>query len=129
MSADVTRTWAGSPSRIATRDGPWDSPAVSQRNVTCLSLSAVQGGHDGLSEDDAREGAHEHERAERVVPAPGHQGEQSADDAAEQYAAPDAHQQLLPAEPAEGQPEHSREPDVAVTQPAWVDEPEQEEHP
>src|SRR6478735_12746018 len=33
MSADVTRTWAGSPSRIAVSEGPWDSPAVSQRSM------------------------------------------------------------------------------------------------
>src|SRR5918993_3348021 len=33
MSLVVTSTWAGRPSRIATREGPWDSPAVSQRNM------------------------------------------------------------------------------------------------
>src|SRR6478752_3974635 len=33
MSSEVTWTWAGSPSRIATREGPWDSPAVSQRSM------------------------------------------------------------------------------------------------
>ena len=26
-------TWAGSPSSVATREGPWDSPAVSQRSI------------------------------------------------------------------------------------------------
>ena len=29
----MTRTWAGSPSRIATSEGPWDSPAVSHRSM------------------------------------------------------------------------------------------------
>src|SRR3712207_6823407 len=33
MSPVVTATWAGSPSRMATRAGPWDSPAVSQRSM------------------------------------------------------------------------------------------------
>src|SRR6476619_191516 len=33
MSSEVTRTWAGSPSRIAVSEGPWDSPAVSQRSM------------------------------------------------------------------------------------------------
>src|SRR4051794_904157 len=36
MSEDVTGTPAGSPSRTATRAGPWDSPAVSQRNTRAI---------------------------------------------------------------------------------------------
>ena len=34
MSSEVTDMPAGRPSRIATSAGPWDSPAVSQRNMT-----------------------------------------------------------------------------------------------
>ena len=33
MSWLVTRTWAGSPSSVATRAGPCDSPAVSHRST------------------------------------------------------------------------------------------------
>ena len=33
MSAVLTSTPAGRPSTVATRAGPWDSPAVSQRNM------------------------------------------------------------------------------------------------
>src|SRR5680860_1308972 len=33
MSPVVTCTWAGRPSRIAVSEGPWDSPAVSQRSM------------------------------------------------------------------------------------------------
>jgi hypothetical protein len=33
MSVDVILTPAGIPSRIADRAGPWDSPAVNQRNM------------------------------------------------------------------------------------------------
>src|SRR3954453_9606583 len=45
MSVELTETWAGIPSRTATRAGPWDSPAVSQRSMA-----------DSLSRDPPRVG-------------------------------------------------------------------------
>jgi hypothetical protein len=36
MSEDEITTPAGMPSRIATRAGPWDSPAVSQRSMASV---------------------------------------------------------------------------------------------
>ena len=39
----MTRTWEGRPSRIATRDGPWDSPAVSQRSMRAVFHPSVAG--------------------------------------------------------------------------------------
>ena len=78
MSAVVTSTWAGSPSRIATRDGPWDSPAVSQRNMAASLSRRPRGpasprprpetGEDRRAQHDADQRAEQHERAEREVP-------------------------------------------------------------
>src|SRR6478735_7962155 len=74
MSAVVTFTWAGSPSRIATREGPWDSPAVSQRSMRPVfhdrsaadsPSSADEMPPDGGADDDAEHGADEHRRPER----------------------------------------------------------------
>src|SRR5262245_7820608 len=127
MSSEVTRTCAGSPSRMATRDGPWDSPAVSQRSMSAI-LSAVERGDDRLSNHDTDQGSDEHERPERVVPPLGDQGEQPTEDPAEDQAGPDAHPELGPAQPAQSQTEHPGEPDVAVPEAARVDEPEHEEH-
>src|SRR5689334_15931833 len=106
MSSELTRTCAGSPSRIATRDGPWDSPAVNQRSVTREIVSAVERVHDGLSEEDAEERPEQHERAERErhpqQPAvPLREGDQDAGQAEGDEADPDAEDQLPPAEVAQ----------------------------
>ena len=42
-SSVVIETCAGSPSRMATRSGPWDSPAVSQRSMASVFHAARSG--------------------------------------------------------------------------------------
>ena len=75
MSSVVTSTCAGSPSRIATREGPWDSPAVSQRSMAPSFHSRParpRRSPDGeiaeqrVAEQDAEQRAEEQERSERV---------------------------------------------------------------
>src|SRR6478752_4360848 len=74
MSSDVTRTWAGSPSRIATREGPWDSPAVSQRSMGAVFHGRYVGpppscsdemAPGGRAEDRSQKDPGQQERAER----------------------------------------------------------------
>src|SRR5687768_428656 len=80
MSAVVIRTWAGSPSRMATREGPWDSPAVSQRSMGAVfhagasARAAPSGGEiaphphrERRARDDADQRSDQHPRPERVV--------------------------------------------------------------
>src|SRR5215218_4606883 len=76
MSSVVSSTWAGRPSRIATREGPWDSPAVSQRSMGSVFHAGGLGrrspsgceipGHVGAPHD-ADHGADQHERPEGEV--------------------------------------------------------------
>ena len=76
------------------------------------------------------QGTNQHERTERIVPPPGHQRQQpSAHDhrGAGRLQMP-SHSSAQP-NPAQRQPEHPGQADVAVAQPAGVDEPEHEEHP
>src|SRR5215213_8382529 len=141
MSAEVTCTWAGRPSRIATRDGPWDSPAVSQRSMPQVfhAWSGGQGRPSGTEIDDRRasvaqlpgeprperdrcEGGDQHERTERkplTVHDP-EQTEQCAAEAAEEKRAVDAGGELGPAEVAERHPEDPGQPHVAVAEAARV---------
>src|SRR3546814_17620421 len=74
MSSEVTSTWAGSPSRIATRDGPWDSPAVSQRSMRAVCHGTQSPGSPAPDSEmpcevgaphDADHYSHEHERSKR----------------------------------------------------------------
>ena len=46
------RTCAGRPSRIATREGPWDSPAVSERNMGLSLSSREECGKDRITPQD-----------------------------------------------------------------------------
>src|SRR4051812_10308745 len=112
MSLDVTRTCAGSPSRIATREGPWDSPAVSQRSMGQVfhgrSLVRRRSPGDEIrpdlrSEGDPGERADQQERAERVrrlerAAVPTYQCDQEAGQGEHQEAAVDADHQLAPAQ-------------------------------
>src|SRR3954471_1763376 len=75
MSPDVTRTWAGNPSRIATREGPWDSPAVSQRSMVTVFHDRSgadspsprhETGPDRFTDGHADQPPDQEERAERV---------------------------------------------------------------
>src|SRR6478736_5948221 len=74
MSEVVTFTWAGSPSRIATRAGPWDSPAVSQRSMRSVFHDRTAGdsarspdemGPRPGAGDQADQGPDQHRRTER----------------------------------------------------------------
>src|SRR5690606_2438525 len=49
MSSEVTDTPAGRPSTIATSAGPWDSPAVSQRNMVPIFSRPAPNGDIGLT--------------------------------------------------------------------------------
>src|SRR5687768_378660 len=141
MSPDVTSTWAGSPSRIAARAGPWDSPAVSQRSMPQVFHGArrprtgVSSGGAGVevgdlaTPDDADQRPEQHERAERVGLAvdDAQQREQRAADPPEQESRVDTDQKLAPPEVAQGDAQQPRQPHVAVPHAARVDQPEQQE--
>ena len=125
------------PSRTATRAGPCDSPAVSQRSMApSLSRGAAAdrsasertSPRTGCPASDADQRADQHERPERVALAVDHlrQREHATDDAAEQEAGVHPDEHLAPAEVAEGEPEQSGQPDVAVAETARVDDPQQE---
>src|SRR3954449_12416808 len=139
-SSVVTRTCAGNPSRIATRAGPWDSPAVSQRSMRS-SFHAAARAPDRSAGDETRpdvgapeqadQSPEQHERPEGHSLPLDHleQREQAADHAAEQEPGVQADQPLAPAQPAEGDAERTGEPDVAEPEAAWVDEEaDEEEH-
>src|SRR6478736_9656138 len=134
MSSEVTRTWAGSPSRIATREGPWDSPAVSQRSMASVfhGRYGVRGrspGREMPGDEDAGESPQQQERAERqrlaqrgpLAPAdrPGEAHERE-----EHEPAVEAEQPRRDAEEAQREPEERREPDVAVPEPVGPDPPQ-----
>src|SRR6476659_9915671 len=141
MSADVTRTWAGSPSRIATRDGPWDSPAVSQRSMPSVfhdQLAAISDSPGGEMEPDpgprhhAEQRADQHERPERELrlqerAVPARQRDQQTRDTEEQERAVGPDEYLSPAEVAEGESQQRRQPDVAESHAARPDPPEHPE--
>src|SRR5690349_887879 len=123
MSAEVTRTWAGRPSRIATSEGPWDSPAVSQRSMAPVfhaprrpqtGASVPETCRDRGAEGDAHDGADEHEGAEREALAVHHSqaGEHQAPQPADQEGAVEPDQQRRPAEVAQREAEDARQPDV-----------------
>src|ERR1700712_36397 len=113
MSAVVPRTWAGRPSRIAVSEGPWDSPAVSQRSMGPVFHAGFQApgrpsvtetlrqpgpDHHGERRTDQHEGPVGHPTA-RVAPhrVPEHPPEPTDDD----HDQGEPHQHLVPAEVAE----------------------------
>src|SRR6478752_2089537 len=134
MSEVVTFTWAGSPSRIATREGPWDSPAVSQRSMASVfhgryGVLGRSPGREMPGDEDAGESPQQQERAERqrlaqrgpLAPAdrPGEAHERE-----EHEPAVEAEQPRRDAEEAQREPEERREPDVAVPEPDGPDPPQ-----
>ena len=143
MSADVTRTWAGSPSRIATREGPWDSPAVSQRSMGPVF-------HPGRGAPDAGQPRRRDRRADQRGPtatpsrAPTSMNGPNGYARREQRAGPAARRrssspgsaedqeagvqpdgELAPADVAEREAEQRGQPDVAEAHARGVDEPQQ----
>src|SRR5690349_20796305 len=120
MSSEVTRTWAGSPSRIATREGPWDSPAVNQRSMRAVfhgRYGAVDGSPEGEMgrQRDASQRADQEERAERQrVPQrrtlPTAYGAADADQREQHERRVEAHQPLRRPEDSELKADQRREP-------------------
>ena len=112
--------------------GPWDSPAVSQRS---MAVSVSRAGRQGFQSTSVHEIAPDgprprrapstaptqHERAEGEAPCGARSAAATssrAADAAEQEPAVQPDQQLAPAEVAEREAEHAGQPDVAEPQAA-----------
>src|SRR4051812_23478259 len=120
MSPEVTCTWAGRPSRIATSAGPWDSPAVSQRSMAQVfhaatsrrpqrpgaetsGRSVAESRRDPGSDRDGEHRGDQHEGAERealAVDDP-QQAQEGAPEATDEEGAVDPGRQLRPADVAE----------------------------
>src|SRR6478672_8355280 len=141
MSAVVTFTWAGSPSRIATRDGPWDSPAVSQRSMRPVfhdrsaaewRPSADEMAPDRRSGNEPDQGAGQHRRAEwerraEQAPVTAGDGQREARQPEDEERGVGADHELAPAQVGELEPEQRRQAHVAEAHARRADEPQHPE--
>src|SRR5205085_905531 len=137
MSPEVTCTWAGRPSRIAASEGPWDSPAVSQRSMRTVFQnlraprtvgSVAERAADRRTERGAHQGCQQHVGPERVPTRVDQlqQRQQSAADSPEELGQHEPDDELVPAEEPEHGAEQEAQPDVAEAVPR-EHPPEQEE--
>ena len=127
----MTRTWAGSPSRIATSEGPWDSPAVSHRSMGEVSQPHMRAAS-AVPQTRPTSAPTDHERTEGERPleqaavAPRQQHDERRDD--EQHEArPEPDRERAPPGPAEHEPDQRGQPHVAEAHAGRPDEPQHPE--